>query len=117
MSDETKQDSKLNRRSLLIGAAVGVAGTAAIAAGADELQKIKRSMATPKALPEGARPLVELSFADSRPAYARDIAAPAGAPNILTIILDDVGFSDLGCYGSEIPTPNFDALASGGLRY
>lgn len=117
MSDEMTQDKKLNRRSLLIGASAGMAGTTIIAAGADELQKIKRSMATPKALPEGARPQVELSFADSRPVYQKDVAAPAGAPNILTIILDDVGFADLGCYGSEIATPNFDALAQGGLRY
>ena len=115
--DNNKQDGKLDRRSLLIGAAAGVAGTAAVAVGAAELQKLQRTIATPKALPDGAKPQVELSFADSHPAYTRDIKAPPGAPNIITIILDDVGFSDLGCYGSEIPTPNFDALAAGGLRY
>jgi arylsulfatase len=115
--DKNKQDGKLDRRSLLIGAAAGVAGTAAVAVGAAELQKLQRTIATPKALPDGAKPQVELSFADSHPAYIRDIKAPPGAPNIITIILDDVGFSDLGCYGSEIPTPNFDALAAGGLRY
>lgn len=38
-------------------------------------------------------------------------------PNVLFIVLDDVGFSDLGCYGSEIPTPRIDALAADGLRY
>jgi arylsulfatase len=43
--------------------------------------------------------------------------APAGAPNIVFVVLDDVGFSDLGCYGSEIDTPNMDGLAAGGLRY
>ena len=37
-------------------------------------------------------------------------------PNIITILVDDMGFSDLGCYGSEIPTPNLDALAAGGTR-
>ena len=42
---------------------------------------------------------------------------PANAPNIVCIILDDVGFSDLGCYGSEIDTPSIDRLAAGGLRY
>jgi len=39
------------------------------------------------------------------------------APNVLFIVLDDVGFSDLGCYGSEIATPRMDALAAGGVRY
>ena len=38
-------------------------------------------------------------------------------PNIIVILVDDMGFSDLGCYGSEIPTPNIDALAAGGLRF
>jgi len=38
-------------------------------------------------------------------------------PNILLIIDDDMGFSDLGCYGSEIKTPNLDRLAANGLRF
>lgn len=42
---------------------------------------------------------------------------PAPRPNILLILGDDIGFSDLGCYGGEIPTPNLDKLASDGLRF
>lgn len=38
-------------------------------------------------------------------------------PNIILIMVDDMGFSDLGCYGSEIETPNLDALAAGGVRF
>lgn len=38
-------------------------------------------------------------------------------PNILLILADDLGFSDLGCYGGEIETPNLDGLASGGVRW
>jgi arylsulfatase len=38
-------------------------------------------------------------------------------PNIVLIMADDMGFSDLACYGSEIPTPHLDALATGGLRF
>ena len=38
-------------------------------------------------------------------------------PNVVLILADDLGFSDLGCYGGEIPTPQLDALASEGLRY
>src|SRR3954464_8642011 len=44
-------------------------------------------------------------------------AAQPAKPNIIVILVNDMGFSDLGCYGSEIPTPNLDALASHGLRF
>lgn len=40
-----------------------------------------------------------------------------GQPNIVLILADDLGFSDLGCYGGEIETPNLDKLASEGLRF
>lgn len=46
----------------------------------------------------------------------RSVAAQA-PPNFLVIIADDMGFSDAGCYGGEIATPNLDSLASGGLRF
>ncbi len=42
---------------------------------------------------------------------------PPAKPNVIYVVLDDVGFADLGCYGSEIQTPNIDRLAAGGLRY
>src|SRR5436305_2963070 len=38
-------------------------------------------------------------------------------PNIVLIMADDMGFSDIGCYGSEIHTPNLDKLAAGGMRF
>lgn len=45
-------------------------------------------------------------------------AQPANArPNILLILADDLGFSDIGCYGGEVRTPNLDALAARGLRF
>src|SRR5437762_1708331 len=43
--------------------------------------------------------------------------AVAERPNILIVLADDLGWSDLGCYGGEIRTPNLDALAAGGLRF
>ena len=45
------------------------------------------------------------------------VQAPAGAPNILLIVLDDVGYGHLGAYGGPIETPNLDKLASEGVRY
>ena len=44
-------------------------------------------------------------------------ARPGRPPNLVVILADDLGFSDLGCYGGEIPTPHLDRLAAGGLRY
>ena len=45
------------------------------------------------------------------------VAQPASRPNIMVILVDDMGFSDIGCYGSEIPTPNIDSLAADGVRF
>ena len=52
----------------------------------------------------------------SKPGQSRK-RAKAGAPNVLFIVLDDVGFGQLGCYGSPINTPQMDALAENGLRF
>ena len=44
-------------------------------------------------------------------------SGPDGAPNVVIVLLDDVGYAQFGCYGSDIATPTFDRLAAGGLRY
>jgi len=44
-------------------------------------------------------------------------AQPSSRPNIIVIMADDMGFSDIGCYGGEVRTPNLDRLAGGGLRF
>ncbi|CAN5728406.1 arylsulfatase [soil metagenome] len=50
-------------------------------------------------------------------ALSQAMMPAATKPNIVVILADDLGYSDLGCYGGEIVTPNLDALANGGLRY
>ena len=50
-------------------------------------------------------------------AFVPIAALAADRPNIVVIMVDDMGFSDIGPYGSEIPTPNLDALAAGGVRF
>lgn len=55
--------------------------------------------------------LISSVFADS------SIHAQPPRPNILVILADDMGYSDIGCYGGEIKTPNLDKLAAGGLRF
>ena len=42
---------------------------------------------------------------------------PVDGPNVVMVVLDDVGFAQLGCFGSDVATPNIDQLAAGGLRY
>jgi len=51
------------------------------------------------------------------PIFAEDSAPKPFRPNIVLILADDLGYSDLGCYGGEIATPNLDRLASGGVRF
>jgi arylsulfatase A-like enzyme len=52
----------------------------------------------------------------STPAWPVRPEPPEGAPNVVYIVLDDVGFAQVGCYGSIIDTPNIDALAGQGVR-
>jgi arylsulfatase A-like enzyme len=60
---------------------------------------------------------VRATFSESTPWWPPRTKAPLGAPNILVVLFDDVGFSDFGCYGSPIKTPTIDRLAAQGLRY
>jgi arylsulfatase A-like enzyme len=57
------------------------------------------------------------TFARSESWWPPRPAPPANAPNVLVVLVDDLGFSDLGCFGSEIATPHLDRLAAGGVRY
>ena len=50
-------------------------------------------------------------------AYAAPAATPAPRPNFVFVLIDDAGFSDFGAYGSEIKTPNIDAIAAAGVRF
>jgi arylsulfatase len=57
------------------------------------------------------------TFKDSTPSYPRPVKAPKGSPNVLIVLLDDVGFGMCSTFGGPVPTPHMDRLAKNGLRY
>ncbi len=62
-------------------------------------------------------PNIGRTIAESTPVWPDPVQPPERAPNVLIMMLDDVGFADFGCYGSEIETPNIDSVADRGVRY
>jgi hypothetical protein len=60
---------------------------------------------------------IELNRDQSKPAWPARIVPPKGAPNILLILTDDVGFGAPSTFGGIIPTPAMDRIAANGLRY
>ena len=52
----------------------------------------------------------------SRPWWPEEVAAPDGAPNVALVVLDDVGFAQLGCFGGDIETPALDRVGAAGVR-
>lgn len=65
------------------------------------------------------RGTVGIDIRDSEPDWTpfEPTKAPPGAPNVVYIVLDDVGFSAMSCYGGPIDTPNIDSVAANGVRY
>ena len=61
--------------------------------------------------------VISADSAKSRAAFPEEVTARQGAPNVVLILVDDVGFSATSTFGGAIQTPNFDRLASNGLRY
>jgi arylsulfatase len=71
-------------------------------------------------LPKPERPFAGKLDRDVRratPAWPEKTVAPKGAPNVLLILVDAVGFSTTSTFGGPVATPNFDKLATTGLRY
>jgi arylsulfatase A-like enzyme len=67
--------------------------------------------------PQPYQGVVGKTLAESKEWWPEPVKAPAGAPNVIWILLDDVGFGASSVFGGEIKTPNFDSLANSGLRY
>jgi arylsulfatase A-like enzyme len=109
--------------SFISAIAVTLAGVAPVAA-----QQNMQIVGTPDAtttidgryLPPPPQPFqgqIELNAAQSKPSWPARAVPPKGAPNILLIMTDDVGFAAPSTFGGVIPTPELDRIANEGLRY
>ncbi len=68
-------------------------------------------------VPQEFKGKIAKSYEDSKEWWADPVRPPKGAPNVLILLLDDVGFAQVGSFGGLIETPNIDRLAANGLRY
>ena len=106
----------------------GVSVAAILSLGAASAQEIHGAPGAPNAtttidghcLPPPPQPFggeIELNAAQSKPYWPARVVPPKGAPNILLIMTDDVGFAAPSTFGGVIPTPALDRIAADGLRY
>jgi arylsulfatase len=98
------------RQSLARAAAVLALASASAAA-----QQIDRSV-LPIPEPDPVT-ITELSARDAKPPARFDLRAPQGAPNVVVVLLDDIGFGQSSAFGGPIHMPTLDRLAAAGLRY
>src|ERR1700747_2960496 len=61
-------------------------------------------------------PVIGPTIAEAVPSWRAPPRPPHGSPDVVVVVLDDVGFAQLGCYGSDIETPSIDRLAAPGAR-
>lgn len=100
------------RVGLALGALMVVLTIAMHAQGADKLTR------TVLPIPEPKRPVyTELDARKVKPPSRFEVKAPAGAPNVVIVLIDDLGFGATSTFGGPIPTPTLDGLAQHGLRY
>jgi len=115
---ETKSSNTregMRRRSLLLGTTSLVAASG-IPASAPSAQAQQPQEILPKPEPP-FRGKMGRTVKDSTPDFPKSVEAPGGAPNVLLILTDDVGFGASSTFGGPIQTPNFQRLADSGLRY
>ena len=74
----------------------------------------ERSVLPPPDPPFGGE--INVAFADSKPDFPVPLRAPEGAPNVLVIVGDDIGYGHVGAFGGPARTPTFDRLAERGLK-
>ena len=114
---------KIGHSILLAGA--GLAAISCVAASAQQIEGVPGSPDATTTIdgrylpppPQPFRGEINLNAAQSKPAWPARVVPPKGAPNILLIMTDDVGFAAPSTFGGVIPTPALDRIAANGLRY
>ena len=96
------------------GGAVLLLVTSASAASAQDAPRDGSVLPLPPAPFEG---VITESYEGSTQDYPQPVAPPGGAPNVMVILIDDLGFGQPGTFGGPVPTPAMDALAEDGLRF
>lgn len=114
-ADTQKAGANIDRRSVLLGVTALAAGAAALGSGSEATAQTERSVLP---IPEPPfRGRIGLTPADSEKDFPPQVAAPEGAPNVVIIMTDDVGYAASEVFGGPIPTPAFKRVAEAGLRY
>ena len=113
----SKQGS--TRRHLLLGGSTLAAASAALslstpAAGQNSAPGGSEILPVPD---QPFRGVIGRTVRDLKPDFPKAVTAPDGAPNVLLIMTDDVGFGASGAFGGPIPTPTFERVAANGLKY
>ena len=124
MSEEKsdKKDARPSTSKVGISRRHLLGSTSAIAASVLASTALPRTAnaATDPVLPQPEQPFhgkIERTLKGSVPDFPKGVEAPAGAPNVLLILTDDVGFGASSTFGGPIQTPNFQRVADAGLRY
>lgn len=100
---------------VLAGLALALGGTLCHAAADGREAKLDRTVLPIKEPLRKTTTTLDVRKATPPPRF--EVNAPAGAPNVLLVLIDDLGFAGTSAFGGPVATPNFDRIASGGLRY
>lgn len=99
----------------VIAAIIAIPGVAVAQSSADSSPTLDRTR-LPIAEPI-VKPITELDVRNTQPPPRFQVTAPQGAPNVVIVLIDDLGFGATSTFGGPIPTPTLDRLAKSGLRY
>src|SRR5262249_59414145 len=102
-----EKEESMKGRNTMVALTLALGATVALPAGAEQV------------LPKPEQPFagkIARTAKESTPDFPKGVEAPKGAPNVLLILTDDVGFGASSVFGGPIQTPNFQRLADSGLR-